>query len=85
MGSLSAFHWILVIIVLFLLFGPKRFADASKGLAKGLRGFKEELRKAGDDQHVGDEKASERLPPANADAPSASPRTDRKHDVRMQH
>ena len=78
MGSFSVFHWAVVVIVLFLLFGPKRFADAAKGLGRGLRGFKDELGKAGEDQHVEDEGASKRLQPAEADAPSASPRTDRR-------
>ena len=37
MGSLSPIHWLLVIIVLLLVFGPTRLAGAGKGLGEGIR------------------------------------------------
>jgi sec-independent protein translocase protein TatA len=64
MGSFSIFHWLVVILVLLLLFGPKRFADAAKGLGQALRGFKEELGKGDQEPHAGPDDASKRLPPA---------------------
>ena len=40
MGSFSIAHWIVVIVVLLLIFGPKRLAEVGKGLGEGIRGFK---------------------------------------------
>ena len=40
MGSLSPVHWLLVVIVVLLLFGPQRLAGVGKGLGEGIRAFK---------------------------------------------
>lgn len=40
MGSLSVGHWMLVALVVLLVFGPKRLAEAGKGLGQGIRSFK---------------------------------------------
>jgi sec-independent protein translocase protein TatA len=77
MGSFSIFHWLVVILVLLLLFGPKRFADAAKGLGQALRGFKEELGKGEQDPQAGPDGASKRLPPAESSGTEA----DAKRDV----
>ena len=43
MGSLSPVHWIIVIVVVLLLFGPGRLAGVGKGLGEGIRSFKKGL------------------------------------------
>lgn len=43
MGTLSPVHWIVVIIVVLLLFGPKRIAGVGKGLGEGIRSLKKAL------------------------------------------
>ena len=43
MGSLSPVHWLLVIIVALLLFGPGRLAGVGKGLGEGIKSFKKGL------------------------------------------
>jgi sec-independent protein translocase protein TatA len=40
MGSLSPIHWIIVLVVVLLLFGPARLAGVGKGLGEGIRSFK---------------------------------------------
>jgi len=40
MGEFSIWHWLLVIGVALLLFGPTKFADLGKGLGEGIRNFK---------------------------------------------
>lgn len=40
MGSMSVGHWLIVLVVALLLFGPKRLADVGKGLGEGLKNFK---------------------------------------------
>jgi sec-independent protein translocase protein TatA len=40
MGSLSPIHWLIVIVVILLVFGPSRLAGVGKGLGEGIRSFK---------------------------------------------
>lgn len=44
MGSFSIAHWLLVIVVVAIVFGPKKFAEAGKGLGEGLKNFKKGLK-----------------------------------------
>jgi sec-independent protein translocase protein TatA len=43
MGGLSPVHWLIVIVVVLLLFGPGRLAGVGKGLGEGIRSFKKGL------------------------------------------
>lgn len=43
MGSLSPIHWLIVILVILLVFGPSRIADLGKGLGEAIRSFKKGL------------------------------------------
>lgn len=52
MGTLSPVHWLIVIVVLLLLFGPGRLAGVGKGLGEGIRSFKKGL--AEDEEPKGD-------------------------------
>jgi sec-independent protein translocase protein TatA len=40
MGGLSIGHWLIVLVVVALIFGPKRFAEMGSGLGKGIKAFK---------------------------------------------
>jgi sec-independent protein translocase protein TatA len=44
MGEFSLWHWLLVIVIAFLLFGTSRLGDVGKGLAEGIRNFKTALK-----------------------------------------
>jgi len=44
MGEFSPWHWLLVAAVALLLFGPKKLPELGKGLAEGIRGFKEGMK-----------------------------------------
>jgi sec-independent protein translocase protein TatA len=44
MGEFSPWHWLLVIVLAFLLFGTSRLGDVGKGLAEGIRNFKAALK-----------------------------------------
>jgi sec-independent protein translocase protein TatA len=37
-------HWILILVLLFVLFGAKRLPEMGKGLGEGLKGFREGLK-----------------------------------------
>jgi sec-independent protein translocase protein TatA len=43
MGSLSPVHWLIVMVVVMLLFGPAALKSMGKGLGEGLRSFKKGL------------------------------------------
>jgi sec-independent protein translocase protein TatA len=49
MGSMSAAHWLIVLVVVLLVFGPKRLASLGKGMGEGIRSFREGLAGDGDD------------------------------------
>lgn len=40
MGTMSPFHWAIVLLVIVLLFGAKKIPDLAKGLGQGIREFK---------------------------------------------
>ncbi len=44
MGALSPWHWLLVLLIVLLIFGPSRLPEAGKGLGKAIRGFREGLK-----------------------------------------
>lgn len=66
MGSFSAFHWIIVLAVVLLLFG-NRLPNVMGDLAKGIKNFKAGLK---DDE--GAEDAPPPRPITNAAAPTAA-------------
>lgn len=49
MGSFSIGHWLVVLLVLALVFGPKRLAELGGGLGKGIRAFKDGASGPGDE------------------------------------
>jgi sec-independent protein translocase protein TatA len=44
MGAFSAWHWIVVLVVVILLFGGKKIPELAKGLGKGIKTFKAEMK-----------------------------------------
>ena len=44
MGSLSPWHWLILLAVAVLLFGAKKLPDAARSLGKSMRIFKSEIR-----------------------------------------
>jgi sec-independent protein translocase protein TatA len=51
MGSLSIWHWLIVILVVVLLFGRGKISDLMGDVAKGVKSFKKGL--ADDDVPAG--------------------------------
>ncbi|MEO7035773.1 MAG: twin-arginine translocase TatA/TatE family subunit [Polyangiaceae bacterium] len=62
MGSLSPIHWVIVLIIVLLVFGPGRLAGVGKGLGEGIRSFKKGLNEDLDEP-----------PPTAAKAPEEKP------------
>lgn len=50
MGAMSVGHWVIVLIVVAIVFGPKRLGSLGQGLGEGIRGLKDGLAGRGDDE-----------------------------------
>jgi len=48
MGSLSIWHWLIVLLVIVLIFGTKKLRNIGSDLGGAVRGFKEGMRSEGD-------------------------------------
>lgn len=44
MGSFSIWHWTIVLVVVTLVFGTKKLANAGADLGKAVKGFKDGVR-----------------------------------------
>lgn len=49
MGSFSAFHWIIFLLVVVILFGATRLPKIGEGLGKGIKSFRKEIKDLNDD------------------------------------
>lgn len=64
MGSLSPIHWIIVLAIVLLLFGPARLAGVGKGLGEGIRSFKKGISEdPPEEKQLGGEKIAEKSKP----------------------
>ncbi len=50
MGSLSIWHWLVVIVVVMLLFGRGKISELMGDVAKGVKSFKKGLADDDDDE-----------------------------------
>lgn len=76
MGSLSPWHWVILLVVVVVLFGAKRLPDAARSLGKSLRIFKSEVHELQNENKSKPEPPatpvqSERVDPPAADGRSA--------------
>ncbi len=81
MGSLSIWHWIVVIAVILLLFGRGKISDLMGDVAQGIKSFKKGMAE--------DEESKTETPPADpkiidhqnaATAPAQQAKTERKFE-----
>jgi len=42
-GAFSPMHWLVVLAIALLIFGPKKLPEVGKGLGTAIRGFKDAL------------------------------------------
>lgn len=66
MGFGSAWHWIVVLVIVLLVFGTKRLRGAGRDLGEAVKGFKEGMRdpdkpadQIGNEQHRAESSQSE--------------------------
>ena len=64
MGSMSIWHWLIVLVVVLLIFGTKKLRNIGQDLGGAVKGFKEGVKGADDAANAAKE----------ADAPAAKER-----------
>jgi sec-independent protein translocase protein TatA len=52
MGSMSIWHWLIVLVVVVLIFGTKKLTNIGKDLGGAVKGFKEGIKGANDEVDV---------------------------------
>lgn len=50
MGSFSIWHWIVVLLIVMLIFGTKKLRNIGQDLGGAVKGFKEGMKTAGDEE-----------------------------------
>jgi sec-independent protein translocase protein TatA len=71
MGSLSIWHWLIVILVLLLLFGSGKVSHLMGDFAKGIKSFKKNMAEE-DDASMASDKPSASLSAPGPEVPPAS-------------
>jgi sec-independent protein translocase protein TatA len=67
MGELRPWHIVVIVIVVFVLFGYKKLPDATRSLGRSLRILKTEVKTLHEDEEP--EAAVEQTPPRAVEAP----------------
>jgi sec-independent protein translocase protein TatA len=49
MGTFSIWHWLIVLVVVVLVFGTKKLTNLGSDLGKAVKGFKEGVKTADED------------------------------------
>lgn len=61
MGSMSIWHWVIVLVVVMLIFGTKKIGNIGSDLGKAVKGFKDGVK--GDEDKANAANASSTQPP----------------------
>ncbi|WP_035257028.1 twin-arginine translocase TatA/TatE family subunit [Desulfatirhabdium butyrativorans] len=46
-GMTSIWHWIVVLVIVMIIFGPGKLPQIGEGLGKGIRNFKKSMEESG--------------------------------------
>ena len=66
MGSLSIWHWLIVLVIVLLIFGTKKLRNIGSDLGGAVRGFKDGMKGANETADA--EAAAAAAPPAQVTA-----------------
>lgn len=58
MGSLSIWHWLIVLLIVVLVFGTKKLGNIGKDLGSAVKGFKDAMREEQNKPKVEDKTTS---------------------------
>ena len=71
MGGLSIWHWLIVLVVVVLIFGPKKLRNIGQDLGGAVKGFKEGMKTETDgtaSTTAGDAAPAQQIPGKTIDA-----------------
>ena len=71
MGSISIWHWLIVLLVVVVIFGTKKLRNIGSDLGSAVKGFKDGVKGAGEDADA----AAAAPPPQVTTAKRADPNT----------
>ncbi|WP_300450905.1 Sec-independent protein translocase subunit TatA [Accumulibacter sp.] len=71
MGSLSIWHWLIVLIIILLIFGTKKLRNLGSDLGGAVKGFKDGMRDA----------TAEDKPAEGAPAAAPTPQVNAGHTI----
>jgi sec-independent protein translocase protein TatA len=60
MGSFGIGEWLIILLVILVLFGAKKIPDLAKGIGKGIKDFKKEMKDDDDDKSSDKDKKLEK-------------------------
>ena len=58
MGSMSIWHWLIVLVVVMLIFGTKKLRNIGTDLGGAVKGFKDGIKEGGADKVTDSDPAS---------------------------
>ncbi|RJG09450.1 Sec-independent protein translocase subunit TatA [Massilia cavernae] len=61
MGSMSVWHWLIVLVVILLIFGTKKLGNMGSDIGKAVRGFKEGVKGGGEDDKNADPAVTQKV------------------------
>lgn len=76
MGSMSIWHWLIVLLVVVMVFGTKKLGNMGSDLGKAVKGFKDGVKGE-------DEKSADATPPAQVGADKSTIDVDTKEKNRV--
>jgi sec-independent protein translocase protein TatA len=50
MGNFGVGEWLIILLVILVLFGAKKIPDLAKGIGKGIKDFKKEMKDDDEDK-----------------------------------
>jgi sec-independent protein translocase protein TatA len=65
MGSMSIWHWLIVLVVVMLIFGTKKLGNMGSDLGKAVKGFKDGVK--GEDEKAAEAAAAQQATQQVAD------------------
>ncbi|CAG9272001.1 Sec-independent protein translocase subunit TatA [Paraburkholderia unamae] len=80
MGSLSIWHWLIVLLIVALVFGTKKLRNIGSDLGGAVKGFKEGMRDG--EGNAADAQKRELPPNGGAVDVDAKDKTPRSNDLR---
>jgi sec-independent protein translocase protein TatA len=72
MPNIGPLEIIIVLVIVLVIFGPKRLPDLGRSLGRGMREFKDSVTGKGDDQRELDEGSAENVSRSESKRPAAA-------------